>query len=242
MKFNLLASASTLAMGSLVALALPQHAQAGLICSGQSCSETVSAAATKTDFSNVGVMLDMFNPSGTQTLTSVVISDSANFTAVGGLTNTSTSSQTFKFQAGLGLSLLGGTGAPADFPLVFASGSINPHTYTLAGGGYTPYNFNDVFSSSTETLTGVSNLTGFIGSSTFQALFEADATTSFTGGGNNIQTNLTTTATPSVTITYNFTGSATPPGPQAAPEPASMAVLGSGLIGMGVMRRRRNKA
>ncbi len=241
MKFNLLASVSTLVMGGLVTVALPHQAQAGLTCTSTSCAETVTGPQTKTDFSNIAVSLDQFNATPSETLTSVVISDGANFSAVGNLTNTSTSAQSFKFQAGLGLTVQGGTGAPADFPLVFASGAINPKSYNLGAGASTPYNFSNVFASNTETITGASNLAGFIGSSTFQALFDASATTVFTGGGNNIQTNLTTTATPDLTITYNYTNTLPPPGPQPAPEPASMAVLGAGLAGMGLMRRRNKR-
>ena len=239
MKFNLLASASTLVMGGLVTVALPHQAQAGLTCTSTTCAETVTGPQTKTDFSNIAVSLDQFNATPSETLTSVVISDGANFSAVGNLTNTSASAQSFKFQAGLGLTVQGGTGAPAHFPLVFASGAISPKSYNLNAGASTPYNFSNVFASNTETITGASNLAGFIGSSTFQALFDASATTSFTGGGNNIQTNLTTTATPDLTITYNFT--TTQSQPQPAPEPASMAVLGAGLAGMGVMRRRNKR-
>lgn len=235
MKFNLLASASTLAMGGLAALALPEPARAGLICSSTSCTETVSAAVAKTDFTNDPVTLDQFQPGAGQTLKSVVLSDSSNFSAVGSLKNTSNSPQNFIFQAGLGLKLSAGTGSPP-LPFLYASGSISPQSYTLAAGQSTPYNFSNSFSSNKTTI--MSNLSGFTGSSTFQTLFNGNATTTFNGGGNNVQTNLTTTASPELTITYNYTQAAVSP----IPEPLSMAVLGSGLAGLGVMRRRRNKA
>ena len=91
------------------------------------------------------------------------------------------------------------------------------------------------------TNTGPLNLTDLSdfennGGGTLNADLLTDSTVSqsTTGGGGNlaVTTNLTTTA--EGTLTYTYTYAQTP-----VPEPASLALLGSGLFGLGWVRRRR---
>jgi hypothetical protein len=58
--------------------------------------------------------------------------------------------------------------------------------------------------------------------------------TTYQGGGGNIQLTQSTTAAFSAEVDYSYSG----PGPAPTPEPATMGLMGSALIGLGVLGKK----
>jgi hypothetical protein len=80
-----------------------------------------------------------------------------------------------------------------------------------------------------------SDLLNYTGAGTFTLGGNTKTFESFSGGGGNIGANIDTTAEFSAEIDYTYTV------PSGTPEPATMALVGGGLLGLGFLGRFRRK-
>ena len=212
--------------------------------------ETFSAStgANSTDFFTV-FNIPQFN-SALGNLTQITVTVGGTMNAVGTLTNTGTSqatgaviSQTStitdaspQYVTGSGVVINGGTSSGDTFLQFTTSASGNFVVGAIAGSStVNNINLSGIFSPSTVTQT-----TGFdpnlIGLGTYGVTFNTGEFTTSGGSGGNLTASATTQDNLNLSITYNYST------PQiSTPEPASMALIGSGLAGIGAVTRRRRK-
>lgn len=199
--------------------------------------QTVTIAATDTNFGpgtalNDPMVFNQFN-SSLGTLTSVSVSVSYDFNHTSTLTFAVPSTiSTSATQNNISVSLPNGTviGSAAS-PDYTQSTAFNSSTMTL-GTPVTLTPINDPGTIAPISLTSASNLALFTGSGTISlpVLASSVAAAHFSAGNGTAV--VTTTASATVTISYNYT-------PHAVPEPSSVVLLGMGGCGLLWFRRRR---
>jgi PEP-CTERM motif len=213
---------------------------AALIAAGSANAATVTSSFTNplavTEINQTG-SLDRFN-SALGTLTGAILTVTDLLQTDITFTNKAAQSQNFKYNTQLDLTLT--TSLAALQPVIqnAAPGTATDSlgTTTLAAGGVLVKPQATVAGTPTTVdLSGI--LASLIGTTPFTITCTSFTPTTISQVGGNITSTQTTRASCGASIVYTYNAVVTPPA--AVPVPASVALLGLGLLAAGAVRRRK---
>lgn len=118
--------------------------------------------------------------------------------------------------------------------------TFNFGTVTIPGGGRPALVIDPPLRTESITLTGLP-LAGFTGPGSFTVACETMSGLSISGGGGQVRSNQTTTGFCGAAVTYTYTAGGGG-GAAVVPTPTSFALLGAGLLGLGLTRLRSRAA
>ena len=205
-----------------------------------------AGTADLTDF-NSDIVLPQINPGNDATITSITVALSGgvfgDYTATNKNTSAGYRNQTANIAATISVFSPDPSGTTLGVVVPLVSNQFN----IAAGGSYSQTGLTGAASNSVTTDATNKNFAAiapyFLGSGTVDLPVTAIATSGFQGSANvSFTSDASAGATATVTVNYLVDASPTPsPSPSPAPvsEPASVALLGLGLLAMGTVARTR---